>query len=102
MWAAVVVWGFGKCGGKCGSGGGRTGNFQFRQVFSDVRVVTVIRSSDVRLGPVVRVLGENRAQDELHNFGVDGSGDVEIERICGWKREGREGKARSTRSNSNP
>ena len=70
---------------------------QFRQSCPDVRV-----SLDVRLDPVVRVLGENRARDEQHNFGLDGSGEVEIERICGWKRVGRVGKARSTRSNTNP
>ena len=56
---------------------------QFRQSCPDVRVVTVVRrSSDVRLGPVVRVLGENRARDELHDFGMECDGDVEFERIC--------------------
>ena len=51
---------------------------QFRQSCPDVRVVTVVRrsSSDVRLGPVVRILGENPARDELHDFGVEGDGDV--------------------------
>ena len=65
-------------------------------------MVTVVWSSDVRLGPVVRVLGENRARDEQHDFGEEEDGDVEIERICGWKRVGRVGKARSTRGNTNP
>ena len=35
-------------------------------------------------------------------FGEEEDGGVEIERIGGWKRVGRMGKARSTRSNTNP
>ena len=66
-------------------------------------MVTVVRrSSDARLGPVVCVLGENQARDEQHDFGVEEDGEVEIERIGGWKRVGMVGKARSTRSNTNP
>ena len=63
---------------------------------------TVIRSSNVRQCPVVRCLGEIRERDELRDFGAEGDGEVEIERISGWKRVGRVGKARSTRSNTNP
>ena len=65
-------------------------------------VFTVVQSSDVRQGPLVRCLGEIRARDELRDFGVNGDGEVEIELIGGWKRVGRVGKARSARSNSNP
>ena len=67
--------------------------------FHGCPVFTVVRLSDVRHGPIVRCLGEIWARDELRDFGVDEDGEVEIERIGGWKRVG---KARSTRSNSNP
>ena len=39
---------------------------------------------------------------EIDDFGVEEDVEVEIERIGGWKRVGRVGKARSTCSNSNP
>ena len=90
-----------ECGG-CGGGG--TDKLQFRQGFTDVRVFTVVRtSSDVRPFPVVRSLGKIRArEEELRDFREEEDGEVEIDRISGWKRVGRVGKARSTRSSTNP
>ena len=52
---------------------------QFRQGFTDVRAFAVIRSSEVRPFPVVRSLGENRARDELRDFGEKENVEVEIE-----------------------
>jgi len=80
----------------------KTEKIQFRQGTPDVRWCAVLRPSDVRWRADVRCLGKNRARDEWRDFGDEKDGEVEIERIGGWKREVMVGKARSTRSNANP
>ena len=74
------VCGFGRCGGRWSCGGGRTEQYSLSSEFHGRPVFTVVRSSsDVRLFSVVRSLGENRARDELRDFGEEGDGEVEIE-----------------------